>query len=263
MTRLLVIDGSFLAYSRFRASGEVGEPFLSKLQQLQLNHCPVLTVVAWDTLSGSMGRRQLDPRYKADRLPKEPAYLELWEELRERLTRQDVLQAESPSGEADDVIATLVRETPGHRVIYSGDKDFLQLCVPGVTLIKAAVNSRDQDRRIDGETIVKEQIKFGGKWLSGLDAHGWGDLLAIAGDRVDGVPGIKGVGAVRAHRLLLACPWFVDAVLAGHANRAHAAVVAADVSLNKVAVRCIDAPEELRISRALVELRTLDDIERW
>jgi DNA polymerase-1 len=265
--RALHIDGSFLAYSRYKAHPEgVTARFMRRMGELQAAHSPRATVVSWDTLSGTLKRRQLHADYKAGRGEKEAGYLEELAKLRGELGAQGIVQASSPTGEADDVIATLVRTTPGPHVIYSADKDLLQLVGPGVTLIKAAVNKRyGADLEVTHRALTKEKmrLKLGSTWVEGLDAKGWGDLLALAGDAADRIPGIKGIGPGYALRMLHACPELVDLVLREEDDRARAAVAAKEPRLVRYVTRCCACREELQISRDLVTLQTLDDIETW
>lgn len=267
MTRCLHIDGSFLAYSRFKAN-KCEPPALvarvmRKLDDLRLSYSPQQTIVSWDTASGTMKRRQLHPDYKKGRQEKEPEYICGFLALQGELHAQGITQAKSPTGEGDDVIATLVRTTPGPHVIYSADKDLLQLVAPGVVMVKAPGSRGGCDKEITHKTLPTDRIKLGSTWVEGLDASGWGDLLALAGDPGDHVPGIPGIGPVLAVQLLEACPGFVPLVLNEADDTARSWVAAANPRLVKYAIRCCAKREELRISKELVTLQTLDDLEVW
>ena len=264
--RALHVDGSFLAYSRFKAGGAdaMSMRFREQLDRLRLAHDPGVIIVAWDSLSGTLWRRQILAAYKAGRVQKEADYNIELEQLRRRLREDGVVQASSPRGEADDVIATLVRTTPGPHIIYSADKDLLQLVEPGVTMIKAAAGRRaGSDTVVTAADLASDQfhIRIGATHISGLDARGWGDLLALAGDTADNIPGVLGIGPGRALRLLRACPELVDLVLAERGLEAQAAIAARDPTLVKYVIRCIEHRRDLELGKALVTLRTLDDIE--
>ncbi|MCK4379362.1 MAG: DNA polymerase I, partial [Deltaproteobacteria bacterium] len=93
--------------------------------------------------------------------------------------------------EADDLIATLVREAREKgfaAVIISGDKDLMSLVGDNVVM----------NDTLKGKiyTIPEVEKKFG---VSGERLL---DLLALAGDKSDNVPGIKGVGPKTALALL-------------------------------------------------------------
>jgi DNA polymerase-1 len=93
--------------------------------------------------------------------------------------------------EADDVIATIAKrsEALGHQVIIvSGDKDFSQL-------LSANVSMFDGMREImyDPELVRK---KFG------VSPHLFVDYQALCGDKIDNIPGVPGIGAKTASKLL-------------------------------------------------------------
>jgi DNA polymerase-1 len=93
--------------------------------------------------------------------------------------------------EADDLIAALAaRLTPdGHKVvIVSSDKDLAQLVSDQVTLYDFG-----KGERYDAEAVVQ---KFG------VRPDQIVDLLALAGDPVDNIPGVAGIGRKSAADLL-------------------------------------------------------------
>jgi DNA polymerase-1 len=93
--------------------------------------------------------------------------------------------------EADDTIATLVdraRERDWDVVIYSGDKDLMQLVDDHVVVI-------DSMRQITYDA-AGVQKKFG------VPPALVGEYLSLVGDTSDNVPGVSGVGPVTASKLL-------------------------------------------------------------
>src|SRR5205085_3356665 len=96
----------------------------------------------------------------------------------------------APGVEADDFIATLSRSAAaaGLQVtICSSDKDLMQLCGPGISLLDMV------DRVIGPEQV---QAKFG------VPPDRVGDVLALMGDSIDNVPGVDGVGPKTAAELI-------------------------------------------------------------
>jgi DNA polymerase I len=90
--------------------------------------------------------------------------------------------------EADDLIATLVRKLATPAVIVSGDKDLAQLVTDDVALLDAAREERYGPREvIDKFGVRPDQIA---------------DMLALAGDATDNIPGVKGIGRKTAAKLL-------------------------------------------------------------
>jgi DNA polymerase-1 len=107
-----------------------------------------------------------------------------------------------PGVEADDVIATLVTQARARgweAVIYSADKDLMQLVGDGVTMIDA----------LRATTYTREEVekKFG------VPPEQIADFLALTGDTSDNIPGLSGVGDKTA-ATLLATYGSIDAMIA-------------------------------------------------
>ncbi len=93
--------------------------------------------------------------------------------------------------EADDVIGTLTSFGKEHElevVIVSGDKDFAQLITQNVVMFDTM---KDVRYTVSG---VKD------KW--GIEPHQMIDYLSLVGDNSDNIPGVKGIGAKGAQKLL-------------------------------------------------------------
>ena len=137
-------------------------------------------------------RHALFPAYKANR-PAARA-VELEGQLAIMRSAADVLglvPMEAPGYEADDLIATLAHraQTRGIRsTIVSSDKDFGQLVVDGSMI----VDPMSRLRRLSSDVVGK----------FGVPPHLVQDVQALAGDPVDGIPGIPGVGLDKAARLV-------------------------------------------------------------
>lgn len=176
--------------------------FARFLLELLERERPAHIVVAFDEALDSCFRNALYPPYKANR---EPAP----EELRRQFAHCKALCAAlglvvlaDAAYEADDLIGSAARaaRAHGHRaVIVSADKDLSQL--------------------LDGDD---EQWDFarGQRWgvrgvraRHGVDAHQIADYLALAGDAVDNIPGVPGIGRKTA-AVLLAHFGSLDALLA-------------------------------------------------
>ena len=210
--RIFLIDGYALIYRAFFAM--IGRPLKTSrgentsavwgvanfLHRLFEQHRPER--VAWVHDAGTSFREDVFPDYKATR---EKLDEELQEDFDRSLVRiEDLLDAFGvplvavDGYEADDVIGTLAaRATDAGMaaVIVSGDKDFYQLISPTVSLLNPG-------RR--GPAAVDEQ------WVDpsnaderlGVKPEQVVDYLALVGDSSDNVPGVKGVGAKTAQKLL-------------------------------------------------------------
>ncbi len=206
--RLIVVDGG-LACAGWMASGTCA-PFLRRLEVLRELHQPLVLGVAWDAPRESTWRRARSAEYKAKRTDPDPNFHAALADLRAGLPGLDVLQFSAVGAEADDVLFSLSLTRPGPTLLVSGDKDLLQAVQLGVDLLRTASRWNGQDQLLTAENLPLTEIKIQGQKLSGLDAKGWGALLALAGDPTDGVPGLPGVGPRKAFDLLQACPDFVE-----------------------------------------------------
>ncbi len=164
---------------------------------LQVLHQEPLTHigVAFDESLTTSFRNTFYPAYKANRELPPP-------ELEQQLAYcQAVARAlgmpvfVDQQYEADDLIGALVQQATQQGVavvVVSNDKDLMQLVTPDVTFYDFA-----RDRRFDAAGVTTHM---------GVRPEQIPDLLALQGDAVDNIPGVKGVGAKTAVALLQAFP---------------------------------------------------------
>jgi 5'-3' exonuclease len=138
-------------------------------------------------------RNDLWPGYKTG-AGIEPALLAQFHPLEESLTALGIAVWPMIELEADDALATAARlahEDPRVELvrIWTPDKDLAQ-CVRGERVVQVDRKSRKILRAAEVE----------GKF--GVSPELIPDYLALVGDAADGYPGIKGIGAVGAARLL-------------------------------------------------------------
>lgn len=148
-------------------------------------------VVAFDP-PGPTFRHEALATYKAQRKPTPDDLVSQFPLVRELVSALGVPAVEQPGFEADDVLATLAVAAEGAGrpvVIYSGDKDILQLVNGG---IRVAVPRREDDL-MDADAVRA-------KW--GVSPGQIADLLALMGDTSDNLPGVPGVGEKTAALLL-------------------------------------------------------------
>jgi len=153
---------------------------------------PSHVAVCFDESLTHSARNTIYPPYKANR---EPAPAELVEQFRRcrALTRAAGLaEFASDRHEADDLIATLAGSAAraSHPVtIVTGDKDLAQLVADDGYWWDFA-----RDQHLDARGVER---KFG------VRPDQIADLLALAGDRIDNIPGVPGIGPPTAARLLV------------------------------------------------------------
>lgn len=158
----VLIDGHNLAFrcagvpALARLADRRGRPiglilgFLRSLGALKKRYSEASFWVAWD--GSSRRRRARYPDYKGHRTRKQTsvvvgdAMFEPLEFLREVLPLLGVRQVWNPDEEADDVLATLVRnDLEGQtNLICSTDRDFLQLVTASTKVLFPAVGSRKE-----------------------------------------------------------------------------------------------------------------------
>ena len=165
--------------------------FTSFLLKLIADEKPTHLVVAFDrNLNGSF-RNDFYPDYKKQRDEPPPelvAQIDVCLEIAEALGAVTFIDDRY---EADDLIGALCAglEKGGHgAVIVTSDKDLAQLVDDKTTLLDFG-----KGLRLDSAAVVE---KFG------VRPDQITDYLGLAGDVVDNIPGVKGIGAKSAAELL-------------------------------------------------------------
>jgi 5'-3' exonuclease len=207
--KLLLIDGHYYVYRSFFAipnlSNSKGEPTnaifgFTKTLRLMLKHLqPELGAVFWD--EGIPERRvKLQPAYKETRkeMPKSMVpQLDFIQGLTPLLGFRNI---SLPNTEADDLMGCYAiaacKQPEMEVVLATNDKDLYQLvgpCVRVYTTAKAELTSPKDAFALLGEDQVSA------KWE--VPPNLIGDVLALAGDSVDNIPG-AGMGRKTAAALI-------------------------------------------------------------
>src|SRR6478609_9258026 len=177
-------------------------------------------------------RNKLYPDYKAHR-PEAPADLiPQFPLIREAVLAFDLPCIEQGGFEADDLIATYVREGAerGATVtIVSSDKDLMQLITDKVVMYDTM-----KDRRIGIPEVIE---KFG------VPPEKVVEVQALAGDSVDNVPGVPGIGIKTAAQLIT-----------DYGDLETLLKRAGEIKQPKRRESLIEHAEKARISRKLVQL---------
>ncbi len=203
------------------------------LKETRSNEKPTHLAVIFDQSSKTF-RNEIYPEYKAQR-PEPPADLRPQFSLIRQATKAfNVACVEQANFEADDLIATYARqavEAGATCRIVSSDKDLMQLVRKGVTLLDTM-----KDKEL-GEAEVVE--KFGVKPDRVVDVQ------ALAGDSIDNVPGVPGIG-VKTGAQLITEYGDLETLLSR----------ASEIKQQKRRENLIEFAEQARLSKRLV---TLDD----
>jgi DNA polymerase-1 len=199
--RIFLIDGSSYIYRAFHAipylSVKEGIPtnavygFTQMLLKLIKDCKPDHIAVVFDA-KGPTFRHKVYGGYKAKR-PEMPDTLRpQLPYIREVVRAYNIPALELEGYEADDIIGTLVRRFKRKEleiVIVTCDKDMMQLVDANTTILDTM---KDMSY---GVAEVKE--KFGG-----LEPQKIIEIMALAGDSCDNIPGVPGVGEKTAIKLI-------------------------------------------------------------
>ncbi len=199
---------------------------------------PTHLAVIFDA-SGTTFRNRIYDLYKAHR-PEAPEDLRPQFGLIREATRAfNVASIEQIDYEADDLIATytrIAREKGAEVTIVASDKDLMQLIEPGVVMLDTM-----KDKRIGPDEVFE---KFG------VTPDRVVDVQALAGDPVDNVPGVPGIGIKTAASLIN-----------DHGDLETLLAHATEIKQPKRRQSLIDHAENARLSMRLVTLERNVPIE--
>jgi DNA polymerase-1 len=205
MKRLFIVDGHSHLFRAYHAVG-----YLSTSKGVPSHAVLILSTMLWKLIReeqpdylgialdppGPTFRDALSAEYKATRsampgdLARQLPYVRrLFEAL-----RTPVLEV---SGfEADDVLATLVDKAlvdpTLEVVVVTGDKDLLQLVGPRVRVLSVIGRT--------GESVLYDEAKVRERW--GVEPGQIAEVLALMGDTIDNIKGVRGVGEKTAVKLI-------------------------------------------------------------
>jgi DNA polymerase-1 len=152
---------------------------------------PTHIACAFDSSRSDSCRTEIFPKYKANRDPAPPELQRQFGYCRTLVRAAGIAEFASTRFEADDIIGTLALNMRKHgfkNYIISGDKDLTQLLDDTDCWWEYS-----KDRRMQRADVHK---RFG------VYPEQIADMLALAGDAVDNIPGVPGIGPTIAARLL-------------------------------------------------------------
>ncbi len=198
--RLLLIDGSGYIFRAFFAlpplTDKIGTPvgavygFCNMLFKLAQDRPGEQMIVVFDKGSHSF-RNEMYADYKANRDETPEDLVPQFPLVREAAAAFGVPVVELEGFEADDIIATYAKQAAadGRPVtVVSSDKDLMQLVGNGIEMFDPM-----KAKEIDRDEVI---AKFG------VGPEKVRDVLALAGDTSDNVPGVPGIGVKTAALLL-------------------------------------------------------------
>ncbi|OSQ41757.1 DNA polymerase I [Thalassospira sp. MCCC 1A01428] len=241
--RVVLVDGSGFIFRAFHALPPMNSPdgtpvnavygFCTMLMKLREDTRPDHMAVIFDT-KGKTFRNDFYPAYKAHRPPPPEELVPQFGLIRDAVRAFNLPSIELEGYEADDLIATYARqaaEQGADVIIVSSDKDLMQLVTDRVEMFDAMKN-----RTIRAAEVME---KFG------VAPNKVIDVQALAGDAVDNVPGVPGIGIKTAAQLIDEYG-DLDSLLER----------AGEIKQPKRREKLIENADLARISRDLVRLKT-------
>lgn len=204
--QLLVIDGHALVHRSFhgiprpmitRSTGQEvrgAYGFLNTLIKTIHEWNPTHIALTFDTPKPTF-RHQEFSAYKANRTKSEPELIQQFPIVKEIVEAFDITIFELPGFEADDLIGTIALNAEQNKIntyILTGDSDILQL-VSDYT--KVIMHTGSQNQKLYDESAVIERYE-------GIKPSQQTDIKGLQGDSSDNIPGVPGIGAKTAIKLI-------------------------------------------------------------
>ncbi|HUA46675.1 MAG TPA: hypothetical protein VMA77_15695 [Solirubrobacteraceae bacterium] len=196
----LLVDGSSLIFRAFYGVRDAApapngrqanaiQGFLERLARLIVQRRPRRLAVADDQAWRPEWRVELIPTYKSHRVaePVPPALEPQIPVIRDLLAAIGIEMAGVADHEAEDVIATWCRLASGTVEIASGDRDLFALVED--PRVRVLYPERAGLAVIDEAEVTRRY---------GIPGRRYADFAMLRGDPSDGLPGLRGVGAVTA-----------------------------------------------------------------
>ena len=197
---LYLIDGSSYLYRAYFAIKRLSSPsgfptnaiygFTQMLLKLMKDHQPQHLAVVFDVGRVTF-RTELYSAYKANREEMPADLRQQVGPIRDLVRAFNIPVVELAGYEADDLIGTLAARweaTGGSVVVVTGDKDLMQIVTERTTLLDTMKNTTS--------AIPQVQERFG------VGPEGVIDILGLAGDSSDNIPGVPGIGEKTAIKLI-------------------------------------------------------------
>lgn len=198
---LFIIDGPSYAYRSYYAirhlSNSRGTPtnavfgFAKTLRKLIADFSPDHLLVAFDAPGPTFRHRRYE-EYKSQRKPMPDDLVIQIPLIKQLISAFGIPLLEKEGFEADDIMGTIARkarEADLEVYLVTGDKDMFQLVSQDVRILHT-----HKDNKIYAEREVKEQF--------GIEPRLFADVLALAGDASDNIPGVPGIGEKTALHLV-------------------------------------------------------------
>lgn len=209
--RLFLLDGMALTYRAYfsmirtplinskgmNTSAIFG--FINSLNKILQDEKPDYIGVAFDTEEPTF-RHKMFKEYKGTREAMPDDLIPQIGKIKEIISAYNIPMIEKHGFEADDIIGTLVKKAEKEGIwsfMVTPDKDFMQLVNKNIRIYKPSRSSggnKVSEVEVIGIDEVKERF--------GVPPEKVIEILSLMGDKVDNVPGVKGVGEKTAVSLI-------------------------------------------------------------
>tara|TARA_A100001037_G_scaffold306871_2_gene358031 strand:- start:77395 stop:80199 length:2805 start_codon:yes stop_codon:yes gene_type:complete len=168
--------------------------FLNSLFRTLNDYKPKYCAITFD-LPYPTFRHEMFKEYKSHRPPTPQELINQFDKVKEAIKILDIPIYEIKGYEGDDVLGALSEQAEKQQVecmILTGDTDTLQLVSP---FVKVLLSHGSQKKTLYDEKAVEERYEgLGSKFIP--------EIKALQGDSSDNIPGVPGVGAKTAIKLL-------------------------------------------------------------
>ena len=199
--QLYLLDGSSYIYRAYYGIRDLatsgGMPtnavfgFTKMLLGLLHENRPDYLTVVFDRPREETFRRGIYPEYKANRDAMPEDLVPQIPYIKQVLQALNIPALEAPGFEADDVIATLARRYAAEGIqvtVVTGDKDLMQIVGDRIGLLDTMKDKRSGPQDVlDRFGVPPELVP---------------DVLGLAGDTSDNIPGVPGIGEKTAAELV-------------------------------------------------------------
>jgi DNA polymerase-1 len=198
---LYLVDGSSYIYRAYFAIRHLSSPsgfptnaiygFIQMLLKLLKDYHPQHVAVVFDA-GRTTFRTEMYPDYKANRAAMPDDLRMQMEPIREVVRAFNIPTLELQGFEADDIIGTLAGRFAaqgGKVVVVTGDKDLMQIVTDNITLLDTMKMKESRIADVVERFGVSPELVI--------------DILGLAGDSSDNIPGVPGIGEKTAAKLIL------------------------------------------------------------
>lgn len=163
---------------------------LASIQRALAQHSPTHVMCAFES-EGATWRHAINPGYKKDRPPMPPELRDIYSQCIEKLTEHGIMSIRVDGMEADDIIASMAVKASS----LGADVMILSTDTGQAQLLSDHINQYDHFR---DAPITAQSIRD----RYGVEPGQLVDYFALVGDSSHSLPGVTGIGAKTAAKLL-------------------------------------------------------------